>query len=100
MPEKPSDLTHCLYLVSLPTALGSVFFCFCSGRLTGKTPSRKHLCAYQRANAWKTLGQCAGCQLFFEEHMEGGVFRVGERMSFLSGEAGSIGGVSGSSVQT
>lgn len=38
--------------------------------------------------------------LWFKEHVEGGVFEGGERMSFLFGEACKIGGAHGSSVQT
>lgn len=36
----------------------------------------------------------------FKEHVEGGVFEGGVRMSFLFGEACRIGGAHGSSVQT
>jgi len=47
----------------------------------------------------ENIGSAFWMSGFFEEHVEGGAFRAGERMSFLFGEAGGIGGACGSSVQ-
>lgn len=110
MPGKQSDLTHCLYLVSLPTALGSVFFralMFLLRKVNRENAQQKaFLCLSEgkcmeniRSLCWVSACWFFFFFFFFEESVEGAVFKGGERMSFLFGKACKIRGAGGSLVQ-
>lgn len=109
MPEKQSDLTHCLYLVSLPSALGSVFFralMFLLRKVNRENAQQKAFLCLSKGKCVeniRSLCWVSTCWVFFvfffEESVEGAVSKGGERMSFLFGKACKIRGAGGSLIQ-
>lgn len=109
MPEKQSDLTHCLYLVSLPSALGSVFFralMFLLRKVNRENAQQKAFLCLSKGKCVeniRSLCWVSTCWVFFvfffEESVEGAVSQGGERMCFLFGKACKIRGAGGSLIQ-